>query len=153
MKTIQIKVNGAEHTVTAEPDTPLLYILRNNLKLNGPKFGCGLGQCGTCMVLFNGTAVASCQVRVNEANDAEIITLDGLPDKDGKLHKVQEAFIVEQAAQCGYCLNGLIISSVSLLNENGTPSDDEIRNKLQVNICRCGIHSRVIRAVRKAANI
>lgn len=153
MKTIQIKVNGAEHTVTAEPDTPLLYILRNNLKLNGPKFGCGLGQCGTCMVLLNGTAVPSCQLRVNEVNDAEITTLDGLADKDGKLHKMQEAFIEEQAAQCGYCLNGLIIASVSLLNENGTPSDDEIRNKLQVNICRCGIHSRVIRAVRKAANI
>ncbi|UZR98228.1 (2Fe-2S)-binding protein [Chondrinema litorale] len=148
---IKMKVNGLEQTIDTEPDTPLLYVLRNNLTLNGPKFGCGLGQCGACIVLFNGKSIPSCQIPISAANNAEIVTLEGLADEAGHLHPVQQSFIDEQAAQCGYCTNGMIIASVSLLEENANPTDEEIRNKLQSNICRCGVHSRVIRAVKKAA--
>lgn len=127
--------------------------MRNNLALNGPKFGCGLAQCGACMVLVDGKSIPSCQYPVRVAQGKQITTLEGLTGPKGELHKVQQAFIDEQAAQCGYCLNGLVIASVSLLNENPKPNDEEIRNKLQTNICRCGVHSRVIRAVKRASLI
>ena len=152
-KTIGITVNGKYHSVDIDPETPLLYILRNNLALNGPKFGCGLGQCGACMVLLNNKAVPSCQIPVSAVGEAEITTLEGLIDNNGQLHPIQQSFIDEQAAQCGYCLNGMIVASVSLLKENTNPSDEEIRNHLQNNICRCGVHARVIRAVKKASSV
>lgn len=151
-ETFKIRVNGAAHIIHAAPDTLLLYILRNDLALNGPKFGCGLGQCGACMVLVDGSAAPSCRLELNAVRDAEIITLEGLATKEGKLHKVQQAFVDEQAAQCGYCLNGLVIAAVGLLNRNTNPSDDEIRSQLYVNICRCGIHARAIKAIKKVVN-
>ncbi len=152
MKTaIQLNVNGTEHSVETAPDTPLLYILRNQLELNGPKFGCGLQQCGACMVLLDGKPSPSCRLPVSTAAKSKITTLEGLVDKNGRLHKIQEAFVEEQAAQCGYCLNGIIIASVGLLNENPSPTDDEIKESLRLNICRCGVHSRVVRAVKRAS--
>ncbi|MDT0689240.1 (2Fe-2S)-binding protein [Salegentibacter sp. F188] len=152
MKTlITLTVNGNKHEVNVDPQTPLLYVLRNNLELNGPKFGCGLSQCGACMVLFDGKANPSCLITVERAAEMKITTLEGLADKNGNLHKVQQAFIDEQAAQCGYCLNGLVIASVGLLNEKPNPSDEEIQAGLYRNICRCGVHARVIRAVKKAS--
>ncbi|NJY62793.1 (2Fe-2S)-binding protein [Salinimicrobium sp. CDJ15-81-2] len=154
MKTlITLRVNGKEHEVNVDPQTPLLYVLRNNLGLNGPKFGCGLSQCGACMVLFDGKANPSCLMAVERAAEMEITTLEGLVDENGNLHKVQQAFIDEQAAQCGYCLNGLVIASVGLLNENPNPSNEDIQAGLYRNICRCGVHARVIRAVKKASSV
>lgn len=146
-----LNVNGKQHRVNVDPETPLLYVLRNKLDLNGPKFGCGLEQCGACMVLLNGESNPSCRLPVSEAAKYQITTLEGLIGADGELHKVQKAFVEEQAAQCGYCLNGLIIASVALLNRSADPSDSEIRKKLERNICRCGVHSRVIKAVKNAA--
>ncbi|MDT0645512.1 (2Fe-2S)-binding protein [Zunongwangia sp. F260] len=152
MKTlITLRVNGKEHEVNVDPQTPLLYVLRNNLGLKGPKFGCGLSQCGACMVLFDGKANPSCLIAVERAAEMEITTLEGLADENGNLHKVQQAFVEEQAAQCGYCLNGLVMASVGLLNEKPNPSDKEIQAGLYRNICRCGVHARVIRAVKKAS--
>lgn len=148
----KIRVNGKSHDVHAEPDTPMLYVLRNNLSLNGPKFGCGQSLCGACMVLVNDVAVPSCTLAIATVGDAKITTLDGLATKKGELHNVQQAFLEEQAAQCGYCLNGLVMASVSLLRRNPQPSDRDIKRALQLNICRCGIHARAIRAVKKAAN-
>lgn len=149
---LKLHVNGKEHRVNVAPDTPLLYVLRNELNLNGPKFGCGLQQCGACMVLKDGESVPSCRLPIGTVKNAKIRTLKGLADENGKLHKVQQAFIDEQAAQCGYCLNGMIIAAVALLEKNEAPSDSEIKNKLALNICRCGIHSRVIKAVKRAAS-
>jgi nicotinate dehydrogenase subunit A len=148
---IKLNVNGKAYTVNTAPDTPLLYVLRNKLHLNGPKFGCGLQQCGACMVLMEGEPVPSCQLPVGSASKSKIVTLEGLADENGKLHRVQQAFVEEQAAQCGYCLNGLIMASVALLNENASPTDIEIKEKLKTNICRCGVHSRVVKAVKKAS--
>lgn len=148
-----IQVNGDAKDVTADPATPLLYILRNNLHLKAPKFGCGLGQCGACMILINGSAVASCQTKLEAVKNKEITTLEGLVHKDGTLHKVQQAFVTEQAAQCGYCMNGMIIGVVSLLNKNNQPTEADIRKSLQNNICRCGVHHRIIRAVQLAAKL
>lgn len=150
-KKIKLKVNGRQYEVNVDPQTPLLYVLRNNLELNGPKFGCGLSQCGACMVLFDGVANPSCMISVEGASDNHITTLEGLADENGNLHKVQQAFVEEQAAQCGYCLNGLVIASVALLEQNPTPSDEDIQKGLYRNICRCGVHARVIRAVKKAS--
>lgn len=146
-----IHVNGKTHTVHAEPDTPLLYILRNELKLNGPKFGCGLQQCGACMVLMDGKARPSCQFPVSAVKARKITSLEGLAKEDGSLHPVQQAFIDEQAAQCGYCLNGSLMAAVSLLNQVTQPDETTIRQNLHINICRCGVHSRVIRAILKAS--
>ena len=148
---IILNVNGRQHTITADPQTPLLYVLRNNLELNGPKFGCGLQQCGACMVLLDGESAPSCRMPVSQAAKFKITTLEGLAGPDGELHKVQKAFVEEQAAQCGYCLNGMVMASVSLLQKNSNPSDNDIKEKLQLNICRCGVHPRVIKAVKKAA--
>jgi len=149
--TIKLNVNGKEHHVNVAQDTPLLYVLRNELQLNGPKFGCGLQQCGACMVIKDGESVLSCRLPIAAVAKSKIRTLEGLADESGKLHRVQQAFVDEQAAQCGYCLNGLIMASVALLEKNKKPSDAEIRKKLATNICRCGVHSRVIKAVKKAA--
>lgn len=146
--TYTLNINGEYREITAESNTPLLYILRNHLELNGPKFGCGLQQCGACMVLLNGKAVPSCGIALSAINKQNIVTLEGLISENGELHPVQRSIIREQAAQCGYCLNGVVISSVALLNENPRPDENTIRNKLQGNICRCGVHSRVIRAIQ-----
>ena len=147
---IQLKVNGREHTVEVEPSTPLLYVLRDELKLNGPKYGCGLEQCGACMVLLNGSAVPSCRMPVVAMQNLEIITLEGLAEEDGDLHPVQEAFYEEQAAQCGFCLNGMVISTVSLLQENPNPTEEEIKAGLKRSLCRCGTHTRILRAVQSS---
>ena len=150
-KQITLSVNGRDHKVEVDPLTPLLYVLRNELDLNGPKFGCGLSQCGACMVLFDGVANPSCLIPIEQVAKMKITTLEGLADENGNLHKVQQAFIEEQAAQCGYCLNGLVIASVALLERNPSPTDAEIQAGLNRNICRCGVHTRVIKAVKKAS--
>ncbi len=148
---IILQVNGQSQTVQAEPDTPLLYILRNQLALNGPKFGCGLEQCGACMVLLEGKAVPSCRLPVTAVQGKAITTLEGLVQHNGDLHPVQHAFVEEQAAQCGYCTNGMVIAAVALLNENSAPDETAIRAALQRNLCRCCVQARVIRAVQLAA--
>lgn len=147
---ITLEVNGKEHTLTIDPATPLLYVLRNNLELNGPKFGCGLQQCGSCMVLLNGEATPSCRLPVSAMKNMEIVTLEGLRQETRDLHPVQEAFYQEQAAQCGFCLNGMVISSVALLDKNPTPDRQEILESLERVLCRCGTHSRIIKAVKTA---
>lgn len=148
-KNIQISVNGRMHSVEASPDTPLLYVLRNELQLNGPQYGCGLEQCGSCLVLVNGKAVPSCMVPVANLNHASIITLEGLGTRDNP-HPAQQAFIEEQAAQCSFCINGMIIAATALLSENPQPSDEQIRAALNRNLCRCGSHQRIIAAVKRA---
>lgn len=148
--TIQLQVNGKKLAVQADPATPLLYVLRNQLQLNGPRYGCGLQQCGACMVLLNGKAQPSCMIPVLAVKEQTIVTLEGLI-KDNRLHPVQEAFVQEQAAQCGYCLNGMVISAVALLAENPNPDDAAIREGLERSLCRCGTQSRIIRAVKRAA--
>ena len=147
-----ITVNGKPHTVLAAPDTPLLYILRNELGLHGPQFGCGLEQCGACMVLVGVEAKNSCKLLVSDVGQSPITTLEGLSE-DGELHPVIRAFIEEEAAQCGYCTNGMIITATALLMQNPDPSDKKIRAALDGNLCRCGAHLRVIRAVRRAAEL
>lgn len=147
---ITIKVNGRSQTVEVDPETPLLYVLRNYLELNGPKYGCGLEQCGSCMVLLDGKALPSCRIAVAEVKDYEITTLEGLQKEDGSLHPLQESFYTEQAAQCGFCLNGVIISAVSLLNEDPNPDRKAIHQGLERVICRCGTHSRFIKAIESS---
>jgi nicotinate dehydrogenase subunit A len=144
----KLVVNGIEHAVNAEASTPLLYILRNDLKLNGPKFGCGLQQCGACMVLIDGIAHPSCMIPLSVVAGHAVTTIEGLENND-KLHPVQQAFVEEQAAQCGYCLNGMVMSAVSLLNINSNPDEQQIREGLQRCLCRCGTQSRAIRAVKR----
>jgi nicotinate dehydrogenase subunit A len=148
---VSLKVNGASRSVPAEPDTPLLYVLRNDLELNGAKFGCGAAQCGACTVLVNGQAVRSCVTPIGSLANAEITTLEGLGTLD-KPHALQRAFIDEQAAQCGYCINGMIMSAKALLDRNARPSEDDVRQALAANLCRCGTHNRIVRAVMRAAN-
>ena len=150
MPTYQLQVNGKQHAVDVDSDTPLLYVLRDDLALHGPKFGCGLGQCGACAVLFNGAATRSCVLPVASVGDARITTLEGLGTPD-RPHPVQAAFIAEQAAQCGYCINGMVMTSVSLLAQNPKPSESQIRDTLAGNLCRCGTHTRIIKAVQRAA--
>lgn len=147
---LSLNVNGAVHQVDVRPDAPLLYILRNDLELNGPKFGCGLGQCGACTVLIDGVAARSCLTPVGGVSNKEITTLEGLGTID-KPDNVQQAFIDEQAAQCGYCLNGMIMATRALLNRNPNPTEDEIRQELAFNLCRCGTHLEIFRAVQRAA--
>jgi nicotinate dehydrogenase subunit A len=148
---ISLKVNGATRSVPAEPDTPLLYVLRNDLELNGAKFGCGLAQCGACTVLVDGKAVRSCVTPIESLANAEITTLEGLGTID-KPHPLQRAFIEEQAAQCGYCINGMIMTAKALLDRNPRPSETDVRQALAENLCRCGTHNRIVRAVLRAAN-
>lgn len=151
MPTYHLNVNGSRKMVETEADTPLLYVLRDYLELNGPKFGCGLAQCGSCKILVNGKAINSCMIPISSIGDAEITTLEELSDNKGKLHAVQQAFVDEQAAQCGYCLNGMVMTAVGLLNSNPNADEMEIKTALQGNLCRCGTHTRIIRAIKTAA--
>jgi nicotinate dehydrogenase subunit A len=148
---ISLTVNGTTRSVEAEPDTPLLYVLRNDFELNGAKFGCGLGQCGACAVLINGAVVRSCLMPIAYLGANEITTLEGLGTID-KPHPLQRAFIEEQAAQCGYCINGMIMSAKALLDAKPRPSEIEVREALAGNLCRCGTHGRIIKAVLRASN-
>ena len=145
-----ITVNGQQHQVAAAPDTPLLYVLRNELNLNEPKFGCGLGQCGACTVLIGDNAVRSCITPVSQATNAPITTLEGLAPGN-QTAPLQQAFIDEQAAQCGYCINGMIMQSYSLIKKKPNPSDADVRQALANNLCRCGTHLRILRAVQRGA--
>jgi nicotinate dehydrogenase subunit A len=150
MARIRLKVNGKSQIVDADPEMPLLYVLRDDLKLNGPKFGCGLAQCGACMVIIGGNAVPSCVTEVKAAANRSVTTLEGLGSTK-KLHAVQKAFVDEQAAQCGYCINGMIISAKALLDKNPKPTDSQIKEALAGNLCRCGTHTRILRAVKRAS--
>jgi nicotinate dehydrogenase subunit A len=147
---IRLRVNGRDHEVEAEPDTPLLYILRNDLQLKGTRFGCGAGQCGACTVLFDGNPVQSCDTPLWSAAGHEVTTIEGLGTPDN-LHPLQQAFIDEQAVQCGYCINGIIMAAAGLLAKNPQPDDAQIVAALDRNLCRCGTHVRVLKAIRRAA--
>jgi nicotinate dehydrogenase subunit A len=148
--TISLIVNGSTAESHAAPETPLLYVLRNDLGLNGPKYGCGLGQCGACTVLIDGKAARSCVIPIEGCIGRDITTLEGLGTRDHP-DAVQQAFITEQAAQCGYCLNGMIMTTRALLDINPQPSLDEIRTALRYNLCRCGAHVEILRAAMRAA--
>ena len=153
MPKYHLNINNSPKEVQVASDTPLLYVLRDHLELNGPKYGCGMAQCGSCMVLIDGKAVVSCTLPVSAVADSEITTLEGLAESEENLHPVQRAVIEKQAAQCGYCVNGVIMSAVSLLNEYPNPSTEEIKNALQMNLCRCGAHSRMIQAVSNVKDL
>jgi len=151
MATYRLRVNGRPVTVESwDPAQPLLYVLRNALGLHGPKFGCGLGQCGSCTVLIDGKTARSCMVPVRQAAGRTITTLEGLGTPE-RPDPVQAAFIAEQAAQCGYCTNGMIMASRALLNETPNPSPDQVKQRLAGNLCRCGTHTRILSAVLRAA--
>ena len=145
-----LKVNGGDRRASVEPDTPLLYILRNDFELNGPRFGCGLAQCGACTVLVEGRPTRSCVTPVSAIGSKPVTTLEGLGTKD-KLHPLQKAFIEEQAAQCGYCANGMIMSAKALLDKTPKPSEAQIRKALAANLCRCGTQNRIVRAIQRAS--
>jgi nicotinate dehydrogenase subunit A len=147
---LSLKVNGTLHSVTVEPDTPLLYVLRNDLGLNGAKFGCGHGQCGACTVLVDGAPVRSCITPIGTLGQLEITTLEGLGTVE-RPHPLQAAFMEEQAAQCGYCIAGMIMFAKALLDRIHEPSEEDVRLGLAGNLCRCGVHNRIVRAVLKAA--
>ena len=152
---MNLTVNGGVRSVDAKPDTPLLYVLRNDLGLVGSRFGCGSGQCGACFVLVDGRPMASCDMPVSFAEGKQITTVEGLGamvGNAGSLHPVQKALIAEQAAQCAYCMSGIAIASAALLERNKRPSEKEIRETLDQHLCRCGSHNRVVRAVMKAAH-
>jgi nicotinate dehydrogenase subunit A len=152
MARISLRVNNQTRMVDTDPTTPLLYVLRDELELHGPRFGCGLGQCGACTVIMEGNPVRSCSVPVSSAQNKVITTLEGLGSLEHP-HPLQTAFIEEQAAQCGYCMNGMIMVSKVLLDKNPHPTDDQIKQALNGNLCRCGSHLRVIRAVKRAASV
>ena len=145
-----LNVNGKPATIDADPDMPLLYALRDDLSLHGPRFGCGLGQCGACTVLVDGKAVRSCTMPVATMTGKKIVTLEGL-GTPAKPHPLQQAFIAEQAVQCGYCINGMIMQAAALLQANKKPSEQEIKAALAENLCRCGTHLRIVRAVKRAS--
>jgi nicotinate dehydrogenase subunit A len=145
-----LKVNGRAHEVAAQEDAPLLYVLRNDLQLNGPKYGCGLSQCGACTVLIDGQPVRSCVTSVGSVGGQDITTLEGLGTID-KPSRLQQAFIDEQAAQCGYCMNGMIMRAQALLTAHPHPTEGEVRLALDGNLCRCGVHNRIVRAVMRAS--
>ena len=147
---VSLTVNGTVHTVTADLDTPLLYVLRNDLGLNAAKFGCGLGQCGACTVLIDGAASRSCVMPIGALTQSEIITLEGLGTLE-QPHPLQSAFMAEQAAQCGYCIAGMIMRAQALLERTTRPTEAELRAHMAPNLCRCGTHMRILRAVRRAA--
>ncbi len=146
---LRLTVNGAQVTVPAARATPLLYVLRNDLRLNGPKFGCGLGECGACTVLLDGRAARSCVVSAGAVEGRAVTTLEGLGSSAAP-HPVQQAFIAEQAAQCGYCVNGMIVTAVALLRRVPHPTEAEIREALRYNLCRCGAHVEILRAVQRS---
>jgi len=150
MARISLKVNGKTQVVDVDPETPLLYVLRNDLQLNGPKFGCGLAQCGACTVIMSGNAIRSCVTLVSAAQNQPVTTLEGLGSTK-KMHKIQQAFVDEQALQCGYCINGMIMTSKALLDRNPKPTDAQIKEALAGNLCRCGTHTRILRAVQRAS--
>ena len=147
---LKLRVNGREHEVAAEPKTPLLYILRNDLGLKGTRFGCGTGHCGACTVLMDGKAIQSCDTPLWSAEGRDITTIEGLGTRE-KPHPLQQAFLDEQAAQCGYCIDGIIMSAAALLERSKNPSEEEITKALERNLCRCGTHVRILRAIRNAA--
>jgi len=147
---MSLKVNGKTQVVDVDPETPLLYVLRNDLQLNGPKFGCGLAQCGACTVIMNGNAIRSCVTLVSAVQNQPVTTLEGLGSTK-KMHKIQQAFVDEQALQCGYCINGMIMTSKALLDKNPKPTDSQIKEALAGNLCRCGTHTRILRAVKRAS--
>lgn len=149
---MKLTVNGREHDISIDPDTPLLYVLRDELELNAAKFGCGLGQCGACTVLVDGQAVLSCVTPAMLLEDRHVTTVEGLGNAESP-GPVQQAFIDEQAAQCGYCIAGMMMRAQALLQQNPHPSDNEIRAWMQPNLCRCGTHMRILRAVRRAAGM
>ena len=149
MKT-QLRINGQSAMVDVDPATPLLYVLRNDLRLDGPKFGCGLGQCGACTVIADGKPIRSCITPVSAARAKEILTLEGLGTLQHP-HPIQQAFINEQAAQCGYCISGIILTAKAFLDQNPNPTDEQIRRALSGVLCRCGTHLEIIRAVKRAA--
>jgi aerobic-type carbon monoxide dehydrogenase small subunit (CoxS/CutS family) len=151
MATITLRVNGATHTVNVEPSVPLLYVLRNDLNLRGPKFGCGLGQCGACTVIVNGVAVRSCVAQTSTVK-GEITTLEGL-SKDGKLHPLQQAWIDEQVPQCGFCQNGQIMTAKALLDRTPRPTDAQIRAGMARTLCRCMTYYRIQAAIKRAAGV
>ena len=146
---ITITVNGKQHSVDAAPDTPLLYALRNDLELNGAKFGCGLAQCGACTVIIEGNPVRSCATPLSSVAGKAITTLEGL-GTSAKPHALQQAFVEEQAAQCGYCANGMIMTAKALLDKNPRPTGAQIKKALAANLCRCGTHNRIVRAIQRA---
>ncbi len=150
MSALDLTVNGRSVTVDVEGDPPLLYILRNDLRLNGPKFGCGLAQCGACTVIANGAAVRSCVTPMSAVTGAEVTTLEGLGTLDSP-HPIQQAFVDEQAAQCGYCINGMIMAAKALLDQDPTADEPTIRRALDNNLCRCATHLRILRAVNRYA--
>ena len=145
---MKLEVNGAARKVEARPDTPLLYVLRNDLGLTGTRFGCGSGQCGACFVLVDGRPMASCDLPISFVENRKVTTIEGL----GGRHPVQKALVAEQAAQCGYCMSGIVMSAVALLSANKNPTEEQIRSALDKNLCRCGSHNRVVRAVLRAAH-
>ena len=146
----ELEVNGERRSVAAGPDTPLLYVLRNDLGLVGSRFGCGTGQCGACFVIIEGKAVPSCDTPLWSVEKKSITTVEGLA-KGGELHPVQKALLAEQAAQCGYCISGIAVCAVSFLEKNRSPTEKQVREALDRNLCRCGAHNRVVRAVLRAA--
>ncbi|MGH8669808.1 MAG: (2Fe-2S)-binding protein [Burkholderiales bacterium] len=146
----ELEVNGARRSVAAAPDTPLLYVLRNDLGLVGSRFGCGTGQCGACFVMVDGKAMASCDAPLWSVAGKKITTVEGL-GRGGELHPVQQALLAEQAAQCAYCISGIAVSAVAFLSQHPNPSQEQVRQALDRNLCRCGTHNRVVRAVMRAA--
>jgi nicotinate dehydrogenase subunit A len=150
MAQISLKVNGKAQVIDADADMPLLYALRNDLQLNGPKFGCGLAQCGACTVIMDGNAIRSCVTPLSTAQNKSVTTLEGLGSTK-KMHKIQQAFVDEQAVQCGYCINGMIMTTKVLLDKNPKPTDRQIKEALAANLCRCGTHVRILRAVKRAS--
>lgn len=150
MASFTLRVNGERRTVAVEPDTPLLYVLRNDLELNGPKFGCGLAQCGACSVLVDGREVRSCVTPVSAAAKGSITTIEGLGTLE-RLHPLQRAFIEEQACQCGFCGSGMVMAAKALLDRNPSPTNQDVRRALNGHLCRCASHNRIVRAVQRAA--
>jgi nicotinate dehydrogenase subunit A len=149
-QSITLNINGKDQTVAVEPDSMLLYALRDNLQLHGPKFGCGLAECGACTIIMDGHAIRSCVTPVSSVGQAKVITLEGLGTVDNP-HPLQKAFIDEQAAQCGYCINGMIMAAKALLDQNRHPNRNDIKQALDGNLCRCGTHMRIVRAIERAA--
>ncbi len=147
-----LTVNGKTHELDTDEDTPLLYVLRDELGLNGAKYGCGVGQCGACTVLSDGAPLRSCVVPAAALSGRALTTLEGLRAPDGTLHPLQRAFLAEQAGQCAYCIPGMIMTAAALLREKSAPSEVEIRTALDANLCRCGSHNRVVRAIKRAAS-
>jgi nicotinate dehydrogenase subunit A len=152
IRPISLKINGTQRTAQAEESTPLLYVLRHDFDLKGTRFGCGAAQCGSCQVLVDGVALPACDTPLWAVEGKAVVTVEGLADGE-TLHPLQQAFIVEQAAQCGYCLSGILISAAALLKTNPNPSEPEVRQTLDKHLCRCGSHNRIVRAVLRAAGV